>query len=54
MNDFTIGILLAVGQFILVGVLSLVSRPKVATVYAEPEPVAPRRPRSATQVVAVP
>lgn len=54
MNDFTIGILLAVGQFILVGVLSLVSRPKVATVYAEPEPVAPRRPRSAASVVAVP
>ena len=54
MNDFTIGILLAVGQFILVGVLSLVSRPKVATVYAEPEPVAPRRPRSAAPVVAVP
>ena len=50
MNDFTIGILLAVGQFILVGVLSLVSRPKVATVYAEPEPVAPRRPRSAAEV----
>ena len=54
MNDFTIGILLAVGQFILVGVLSLVSRPKVSTVYAEPEPVAPRRPRSAAPVVAVP
>jgi hypothetical protein len=53
MNDFTIGILLAVGQFILVGVLSLLSRPKVATVYAEPEPVAPRRPRSAAPVVAV-
>ena len=54
MNDFTIGILLAVGQFILVGVLSLVSRPKVSTVYAEPEPVAPRRPRSAAPVVAAP
>ena len=54
MNDFTIGILLAVGQFILVGVLSLVSRPKVATVYAEPEPVAPRRPRSSAPVVEVP